>query len=659
MRYSVVEFHEKGHTTRMSEIREYTNLPLADNSALRFILEGTSNIHGEAFFTTLVTYLTEALNVSGALVTEYLTETNQFHAFVFKKGSELNYDFIFDIENTPCATTVANKTFIHIPDKLLDMYPNDPDTDFVSYMGVPLLDAEGELLGHLAVVDEKPMPEDPKAEALFRIFADRAATEILRIKQEQVVREREERYFMILESAMDAMLELDSDLNVTQVNPAAESIFQVDRRDIQGKPFSTFFDDENFARFATVCQDVIVQPELHGKAWLSGGFYAHSSDGQAFPIEAALSCFTAKGATFYSLVMRNVNKRHEHERRIETLLYERELLQQELENLQPYGELIGTSKPMRHLGEDIRKVSPTDATVLILGETGTGKEVIARTIHAESSRADKPLVKVNCAAIPAALMESEFFGHEKGAFTGATEKREGRFAMADGGTIFLDELCELPLDLQVKLLRVLQEGEFDLVGGTVTRKVDVRVIAATNQDIESQIANGKFREDLYYRLNVFPINVPPLRDRGNDIILLAGSFIASYANDIGRSMEPINDAAKERLTAYNWPGNVRELQNIVERGVITANGNTLNLDRALPNAEVSYDESSVADVVSTASNQILTVSDLLELEKTNILKALDAADGKVSGENGAAALLGMKPTTLSSRIKALGINRNA
>lgn len=387
----------------MSETREHTSTPLADNSALRFILEGTSNIHGEAFFTTLVTYLTEALNINGALVTEYLIETNQFHAFVFKKGDELSYDFIFDIENTPCATTVTNKTFIHIPDKLLDIYPDKPERDLVSYMGIPLLDASGELLGHLAVVDDKPMPEDPKAEALFRIFADRAAAEVLRIRQEQAAREREERYFMILESAMDAMLELDSDLNVTQLNPAAESIFQVDRRDIQGKPFSAFFDDENFARFAKVCQNVIVQPELQGKAWLAGGFYAHSTDGHVFPIEAALSCFTVEGATFYSLIMRNVNKRHEHERRIETLLYEKELLRQELENLQIFGELIGTSKAMRHLGEDIRKVSPTDATVLILGETGTGKEVIARTIHAESSRADQPLVKVNCAAIPATL----------------------------------------------------------------------------------------------------------------------------------------------------------------------------------------------------------------------------------------------------------------
>ena len=229
-----------------------------------------------------------------------------------------------------------------------------------------------------------------------------------------------------------------------------------------------------------------------------------------------------------------------------------------------------------------KEVAATDATVLILGETGTGKEVIARSIHRTSRRHNKPLIKVNCAAIPATLIESELFGHEAGAFTGATKKRDGRFAMAHGGTIFLDEVGELPLDLQSKLLRVLQEGEFEPVGSSQTRKVDVRVLAATNRDLQRAIGEGKFREDLYYRLNVFPIELPPLRERRGDIGALAAAFAEKFAKSMGRSIEPLSADCIRRLEAYRWPGNVRELQNIIERAVITARDGKLNLDRALP-----------------------------------------------------------------------------
>jgi transcriptional regulator with GAF, ATPase, and Fis domain len=277
-------------------------------------------------------------------------------------------------------------------------------------------------------------------------------------------------------------------------------------------------------------------------------------------------------------------------------------------------------------------------------------------IHTASDRADKALVVVNCAAIPAALIESEFFGHEKGAFTGATQRREGRFALADGGTIFLDEVGELPLDLQAKLLRVLQEGEFEPVGSSKTRKVDVRVVAATNRDLGQAVRDGKFREDLYYRLNVFPITVPPLRERGEDIALLASAFVKRFAERMGRAIAPLSPEDIRRLRGYSWPGNVRELQNVIERAVITARDDRLDLGRALPETTASAVLEAPAPPDETGS-RIRTVREMEALEQQNILRALEVAGWRVAGEKGAARLLGMNASTLASRMKALGIKR--
>ena len=262
---------------------------------------------------------------------------------------------------------------------------------------------------------------------------------------------------------------------------------------------------------------------------------------------------------------------------------------------------------------------------------------------------------MNCAAIPATLIESELFGHEAGAFTGATKKREGRFALADKGTIFLDEIGELPLDLQAKLLRVLQEGEFDPVGSASTRKVNVRVLAATNRDLEKSVREGTFREDLFYRLNVFPLRLPPLRERGDDVVRLASAFARRFAAKMGRTIAPLTADSARLLTSYSWPGNVRELQNVIERAVITAMDGRLNLDRALPEASPAHLPPSEDN--SPSSGRIRTAKELEQLERTNILRALDAAKWKVSGEKGAAALLGMNASTLSSRMKALKIQK--
>jgi transcriptional regulator with GAF, ATPase, and Fis domain len=332
---------------------------------------------------------------------------------------------------------------------------------------------------------------------------------------------------------------------------------------------------------------------------------------------------------------------------------EAEYLREELRALAGSDEIIGASDAIMKVLAEVKEVAATDATVLLLGETGTGKELIARAIHRASRRGRSPLIRVNCAAVPASLIESEFFGHEQGAFTGATKKRDGRFALAHGGTIFLDEVGELPLDVQSKLLRVLQEGEFEPVGSSQTRKVDARVIAATNRDLEKSISEGKFREDLYYRLNVFPIRIPPLRERRADIGILAAAFAKKFGQRMGRSIEPLSPESLLRLEGYSWPGNVRELQNVIERAVITSQGGRLNLDRALPPGVPG-----IAPIDQRAQpTRVRTVKEIEDLERANIIAALEAAEWRIAGEQGAAKLLGIKPTTLSSRIKALGIER--
>jgi transcriptional regulator with GAF, ATPase, and Fis domain len=359
---------------------------------------------------------------------------------------------------------------------------------------------------------------------------------------------------------------------------------------------------------------------------------------------------------FHTLILRNIDERLEAEQKIRSLANEAAYLREEIKALGNFEELVGRSEPMRRVLADVAQVAPTDATVLILGDTGTGKELVARAIHAASGRRDKTLITVNCAAIPAPLIESEFFGHEKGAFTGATQRRDGRFALADGGTIFLDEVGELPLDLQAKLLRVLQEGEFEPVGSSKTRKVDVRVVAATNRDLGQAVRDSTFREDLYYRLNVFPITLPPLRDRGDDIVLLASTFAKRFAQRMGRTVTPPSQECVRRLKGYHWPGNVRELQNVIERAVITSRDGRLNLDRALPETGQGGVTASPA-LPEVTVEQIRTAKELEQLERDNMVRALEATGWKVAGEKGAARLLGMNPSTFASRMKALGIKR--
>lgn len=330
-------------------------------------------------------------------------------------------------------------------------------------------------------------------------------------------------------------------------------------------------------------------------------------------------------------------------------------LQEEVVAAKAFGDLVGQSAALQQIVSQIDLVAATDASVLILGETGTGKELVAHEIHRRSRRAEKPLVRVNCASIPAELYESEFFGHAKGSFTGAIRDRTGRFETAEGGTLFLDEIGEIPLALQSKLLRVLQERLYERVGEDRTRRANVRIIGATNRDLKKEVAAGRFREDLYYRLNVFPIQVAPLRERREDIPLLARHFINLTVKDLGAAKPRLTPAGIARLQAYDWPGNIRELRNVIERAVILARGGTIDFD--LPSPDSAPPETPAAPAQADA--EYLTDQEMRQRERDNLLAVLKKTDWQLKGPSGAAELLGLKPSTLRSRIKALNLRRPA
>jgi formate hydrogenlyase transcriptional activator len=329
-------------------------------------------------------------------------------------------------------------------------------------------------------------------------------------------------------------------------------------------------------------------------------------------------------------------------------------LQEEIQREHNFAEIVGRSPALSKVLSLVETVAPTPSTVLVLGETGTGKELVARAIHDRSPRRERPLVKVNCSAISAGLVESELFGHVRGAFTGAVDARTGRFEIADGGTIFLDEIGDLPAETQVKLLRVLQEREFEPVGSSRSRRVDVRVIAATNRDLEREVAAGRFRSDLYFRLNVFPIAMPPLREREDDIALLAYFFADRFGREFGKRIERISAESVERLLAYAWPGNVRELSNVVERAVVLSSGPVLEVAPELLGAPAAEPARSAAEPAPVAASAGQTLE---EMERRHILETLEGASWVIEGERGAAARLGLSASTLRSRMKKLGLRR--
>ncbi len=437
------------------------------------------------------------------------------------------------------------------------------------------------------------------------------------------------------------------------------------RDEVVGRSIMEFYSEADRKRLAAGgLQDVI-----------SGGEFSNeerqmvTKSGQVLDlVMSAISDRDASGRVHQMLVAsKDITQRNRAERKLRASLAENARLRKEIERERDYlreevnvsmnfGRIVGKSAALKHMLSQVEAVAQTPANVLILGESGVGKELVARAIHAQSSRSAAPLVKVNCASIPEELFESEFFGHVKGAFTGAHRDRVGRFQLADGGSIFLDEIGEIPIELQGKLLRVLQESEFEKVGDDITRSVDVRVIAATNRNLEELMVAGRFREDLFYRLSVFPIEVPPLRERPEDVIQLAQHFLESICNDFGRSPYKLTRSQAAVISDYDWPGNVRELKNVIERAVILSKGNTLRLDLSMPANDPALPDS-IELHERKGEDQILTDKQMRELQKGNLTAALKATNWKVSGKDGTAELLGVRPTTLYDRMKTFNIRK--
>lgn len=632
-------------------------------AALRLVTEGAASETGEEFFRALVHNLAVALGTLGAWVTEYFPDKQRLRALGMWLGDDFVDDYEYDLAGTACEKVIQSKGLIHIPERLIELFPLDTDLvpiGAVSYLGMPLLDTDGTVLGHISVLDDKPMPRDERAVSLFEIFGARAAAEHRRLKAETEIRLREEQLSVLLTTALDAIILIDDQFTIANANPAAERLFGGARSAMIGSPFLDFLIDESAARLAAFVHELESLPCHEQKLWIPQDIIGRRRDGSVFPAEITLSRFEVRQGAFFTLILRNADERIEAEKRIQLLTRETEYLREAVGELPGQEDLIGRSDPMKVVLDAIQSVARTDSTVLITGETGTGKELVARSIHRQSERAKRPLILLNCAAMPANLIESEFFGHERGAFTGATTKREGRFALADGGTIFLDEVGELPFELQAKLLRVLQEGEFEPLGGARTVKVDVRVIAATNRDLNIMTRRNEFREDLYYRLNVFPIHLPPLRDRGRDVEHLANCFVERLAKRMGKSVQPLSESQLECLRNHDWPGNVRELQNVIERSLILSTGQRSEIEQAMTGI-VGPSRRSSDGSKSDPENRgrVLTVAEMETFERANLLRALESAGWKVSGMCGAARLLGIPPTTLTSRMKALGLKRPA
>jgi len=450
-----------------------------------------------------------------------------------------------------------------------------------------------------------------------------------------------------IEQARDGIFWLDKNGNIQMANMAACDTLKYTRTELLKMNISEI--------------DIDVPPEKYKNVWeitKTKGRYIFEArhkrkDNVVYPVE--ILCYYTylnPEEEYLCAFFRNISEKKEIEANLRKTLEELSALKKKLEDENIYlreeiklnydfTNIIGESNGLKKVLAQVEQVADTKATVLILGETGTGKELIARAIHNYSSRKRKPFIHVNCASLPQSLIESELFGYEKGAFTGANIRKIGRFELADGGTIFLDEIAELPLELQPKLLKILQDNEFERLGSTETTKVDIRIIAATNKNLEELVAKGLFREDLFYRLNVFPIEIPPLRERKEDIPLLVKYFVEKFSKAMGKKFDRISQKSMQYLVNYPWPGNVRELKNIIERTTIISKGNKLEIDNCF--------------LKNTSRSK--NVTNLFEVEKQHIINILESTSWKVSGRGGAAELLGLKPTTLEARMKKMNIKR--
>jgi len=486
-------------------------------------------------------------------------------------------------------------------------------------------------------------------------------------RAERVFRDFERENQLILQAAGEGIYGVNSEGKTSFVNPAAERILGWSAEELLGRdihpivhhhrPDGTPYPAHECPIYAAF-RDGQVHRVSDEKFW--------RKDGHAIWVEYTSTPIRVGGLVVGAvIVFRDISERREADDNLRAALeevdrlrhrleLENAYLQEEIRSTGNHRGIIGRSAPIEKILQQVELVAPTDATVLVTGESGTGKELIARAIHEASQRSGRPLIRVNCAAIPRELFESEFFGHSKGAFTGALRDRIGRFELADGGTLFLDEVGEIPGDLQGKLLRVLQDGQFERVGEERTRKVDVRIVAATNRDLRAEVDRGRFRRDLYFRLNVFPMELPPLRERPEDIPLLARHFLRDTVRKLKTGDLSLSEGNLRRLTAYRWPGNVRELQNVIERAAILAHQGRLRFD--LPALEGPETGLPARTARASADISLETEPDRRNRERANLLAALETARGKVSGPGGAAELLGLPGTTLASRLRVHGID---
>jgi formate hydrogenlyase transcriptional activator len=508
-------------------------------------------------------------------------------------------------------------------------------------------------------------------DARRRRYVDAAAEDHMRggiatwQRVERVFQDIERENQLILRAAGEGIYGVNAEGKTTFVNPAAERMLGWGAEELVGKEIHPIvhhthhdgrhYPDHDCPIYAAFRDGAVHQVD---------GEVFWRKDGTPVWVEYTSTPIRDRGVVVGAvIVFRDVSQRREADEKLHAALAEVDRLRERLELENAYLQeeirietnprgIIGQSEAIQKTLRQVKLVAPTSAAVMITGESGTGKELIARAIHEASSRRDRPLIRVNCAAIPRELFESEFFGHVRGAFTGAMRDRIGRFELADGGTLFLDEVGEIPLELQGKLLRVLQEGNFERVGEERTRAVDVRLIAATNRDLKQEVQRGRFREDLYFRLNVFPVESVPLRERREDIPLLAQHFLTRESEALKSELR-LSEGDARRLSRYDWPGNVRELQNVIERAAILAQNGRLRID--LPDGSGVQPSPGAARVKADARPAVLTASEMRAHERANILAALEACSGKVFGPGGAAEMLDIKPTTLASRIKALGI----
>ncbi len=488
----------------------------------------------------------------------------------------------------------------------------------------------------------------------------------------QTLEDLQRRHELILAAAGEGIYGLDRHGRTTFVNEAAREILGWCENDLLGKQLHDIHhhshaDGSHYPREECPIYAALRDGVIHH---VDNEVFWHAK-GHCIAVEYTSTPIIEDGKVNGAVVIfRDISERLRAEQERQHAFKEIKRLKDELEQERDYlrdeiktntycGDIIGESQSIQRTLAQIQAVASTPASVLILGDSGVGKEMIARAIHDNSERADKPLVKVNCASIPADLFESEFFGHIKGSFTGAHRDRVGRLQLANHGTLFLDEVGEIPLDLQGKLLRALQESEFEKVGDEKTIRVDVRIVAATNRCLLEEVKAGRFREDLYYRLSVFPIEVPPLRERLEDIAPIAQHFIQQSAQQLHRDIKGLTTQQLKQLQAHDWPGNIRELKNVIERAVILSSDGKLRLDLALPIAASGIEPETSTEFtdqkIDSEKSDYLTDEEFQQLEIDNIRKALLAANGKVSGKHGAAQRLGIKPSTLSYRIQTLGI----